>query len=171
MRLILLAALIPASLAMADAVREATRPCRVERLDRAYAACVEHLATQRIVAMEARIGQVLSGLQAAYQPEISALETRYAKAQHRWRRAVGAGCARAFAEDIRGKANCQLAAALQRETQVDASLARAADDLGGALVLDIPVPDAVEVLVPLPGAPNGPGHVVRVPLAVPVTPQ
>ena len=171
MRHLLVAALIPANLAMADPVRETSRPCRVERLDHAYAACVEHLAAQRIAAMEAKIGHVLSGLQAAYQPELTALETRYATAQKNWKAGIERGCADTFTDRPRAMADCRLSAVLAREAQLTESLARAADDLGGARPHDIPVPDAVEVLVPLPGVPNGPGQIVRVPLTVPVTPQ
>ena len=171
MRLILMLFLLISPAALADPVREATRPCRVERLDRAYTACVHHLAQQRVTAMDARIGQVLSGLQAAYQPELTALEARYTTAQRNWIAGVEQGCGQTFRDAPRARADCYLAAALAREAQVDASLARAADDLGGAETLDIPVSDAVEVLVPLPGVPNGPGQIVRVPLTVPVNPQ
>ena len=153
-----------------DAAHEAARPCRVERLDIAFAACVDHLSDQREALMEARIGQVLSSIQAATQPELTALETRYFTSQDLWRDRVGAACPKAFPEAPRARALCRLTAIIEREAQLRLSLARAADDLGGALPHEIPVPDAVEVLVPLPGVPNGPDQTVRVPLTIPVTP-
>ena len=159
-----------ASGALADPVREATRPCRVERMDQTYAACVDLISDGHAMAMEARIGQVLSGLQAPTQPELAALEARYEEAQRLWAARVRQACGDSFASAPRARADCRLAAVLQRRDQVLLSLARAADDLGGSVPFDIPVPDAVEVLVPLPGSPNGPRHRVRVPLTVPASP-
>jgi hypothetical protein len=168
--LFLLVILIPIE-ALADPLRAETRPCRVERQDRAYSNCVDNIAEMKLVGMDEKIGQVLSGLQAPTQAELTALQAQYNRSQKVWLSRVKAACAAAFIEDIRGVADCRLAAVLEREGQVSLSLSRLSDDQGGAVHLNIPVPEAVEVLVPLPASPNGPEQRIRVPLTNPVTPQ
>lgn len=162
--------LLSACASFADTLRETTRPCRIERLDHAYALCVDALSDARELAMHDAVGQTLGSLQATTPEELGELEARYAGAQQAWLRAVEDSCGRSFPDAPRGRAECRLQAVLARAEQIKHSLARAADDLGGRAEYDIPVPDAVEVIVPLPGFPNGPRQRIRVPLVVPVMP-
>ncbi|MEM0987744.1 MAG: hypothetical protein AAGK00_02610 [Pseudomonadota bacterium] len=156
--------------AWADPLRDATRACRIERLDQAYANCVDVLSDRRELLIEAAIGQTLSGLQAATGSELRALADQYRAAQDRWAAAVQMGCGQAFPDRPRARADCRLQATMSRANQVTMSLERAADDLGGPESLGIDIPDAVEVFIPLPGVPNGPAQRIRVPLMVPVSP-
>lgn len=171
MRLLLIALVFVPFEALADSLRSNTRPCRVERFDFAYANCVNDIADRIEIEMAAHIGQVLSSLQAPTQPELAALEMRYTSAQTLWRDTVMSSCNEAFGQNVRARSDCRLAATLDRQSQLAISLARAADDLGGTSEYHIPVPDAVDVFIPLPGSPNGPRQRIRVPLTVPVSPR
>ena len=155
--------------AAAETLERAERPCLPELLRGAQAACLSYLAEERDAAMEARIASTLSGLQAAYPGELRALATRYREAQAAWRIAVAEGCSD---EDIVFEQRCRLAAVLAREEEVAASLARASADFGRPPEPEIPVPEAVEVVIPLelpPGVGTG-DETVSVPLWVPVLP-
>lgn len=153
----------------ADTLERAERPCLAELLRGAVAVCLGYVAEQRDAAMEARIASTLSGLQSAYPGELKELTIRYREAQAAWRVAVEEGCSD---EDAVFAQRCRLAAVLAREAEVAESLARASAELGGPPELAVPVPEEVEVVIPL-GLPPGVGtgdETVSVPLWVPVLP-
>jgi hypothetical protein len=158
-----------AGTAGAETLERAERPCLAELLRGAQAACLGYLADERDAAMEARIASTLSGLQAAYPGELRVLTIRYREAQAAWRVAVEEGCED---DDIVFEQRCRLAAVLARAKDVAESLARASADLGGRPEAEIPVPEAVEIVIPLelpPGVGTG-DETVSVPLWVPVLP-
>jgi hypothetical protein len=164
-------ALLPAG-AGAETLERAERPCQSELLRGAMAACLSYLSDEREGRMEARIASTLSGLQAAYPGELRVLATRYREAQAAWRAAVAEGCEAEYGDDIVLEQRCRLAAVLEREDDVAESLARASADFGGPEETEIPLTEAVEVLIPLelpPGIGRG-DEQVGIPLWVPLLP-
>ncbi len=155
---------------LAEDLRTVTRSCRIERFDEAYANCVDLIADTRELAMDDAIAKTLAGLQAATNPELRALQAQYESSQEAWRQAVAFGCGQAFLDAPRSGADCRIQAVIAREDQLALSLERLAYDLGGPETFDIPVPNEVEILLPLPPGVNGPRRRVRVPLLVPVLP-
>ena len=65
--------LLSACASFADTLPETTRPCRIERLDHAYALCVDALSDARELAMHDAVGQTLGSLQAATPEELGEL--------------------------------------------------------------------------------------------------
>lgn len=148
------------------------RDCRVERLEHALVACLDHVADQIGASMNARIALATSDLQAATGPELIALDQGLKRAQERWRLAVSAACEVSTSEKIE-RALCRLEATKLRKARVEETLAELRSRMGADPLYPIPDPDAVEVLIPLelPPGIGGPDADVRVPLLVPVTPQ
>jgi hypothetical protein len=147
---------------------EGDRPCRLERADRAIAACLGRQAEERETSMEAHIAETLSGLQAARAGELRVLGIRYREAQAAWRDAVRTGCD-ALGDPV-AIAACRLDAAMEREAELDESLARATADLGGAGEAGVYIGREAEVLVPLrlPGPADG--LISDLPILIPLLP-
>ena len=158
-----------------SAARILTRPCRIERLDRAYALlcrcvvrCAGHLAH-----FEDAIGRTLSGLQAATGPELRALEARYAQSQT----ALEAGSCRLGCYHrvpgpaTRPRPSCRLPTATMSlgRFRLTESLALAADDLGKPRDRRHPRPRCGRgSSSPCPASQTARARRIRVPLVVPV---
>lgn len=165
-------ALIVAALMVAQPANAAspTSACRVERLSSAKAACLALVYEQRFLQMEQSIQDLLSRLQAATVPELRALQKQYDGAQTRWYRQVRAACRSRHDEDPVAVETCRLNALKLREERLALSLERAAEDFGAPVEYEVPIPDAIEILIPLPiEIPFG-GE-ARLPLLVPIHPE
>lgn len=144
--------------------------CRVERQAFAKAACLEQIFEQRYLGMVQDIQDLLSRLQAATVPELLALGRQYDGAQARWRDEVAEACRDRHPSDTVGFQYCRLGTVEPREEQLALSLERAAEDFGAPPEYEVPIPDAIEILIPLPvDIPFG-GE-ARLPLVVPLHPQ
>lgn len=150
----------------------AAHDCRAERQVFAKAACLEYAVSQEILAMDGLIVTTTSSLQAATAEELIDFEAGLGRAQKRWDLVASAACRESAGEDAVRFQTCRLAAAKSRRAQLETALADMRAEMGGAPALEVPVPDSVEVLVPLtvPGG-GGPDKEVRVPFYLPVTPQ
>ncbi|MEM7059008.1 MAG: hypothetical protein AAF557_15590 [Pseudomonadota bacterium] len=152
----------------AGPIDDAARPCLVERLDQARAACLGYIADEREAKTEGRIATATVDLQAATAEEIQAFERELEISQKRWRDRVQAECRRYFPGDQVAYQRCRLGEAIARDKVVRTTLDQARVRMG----LDplARVPDEIEVLIPLPDAPAGPDADLRVPLVVPIRP-
>ena len=156
-----------ASLACAGSEPDA---CRVERSPVAKAVCLELIADQQFLKMSQQIDDVLSRLQAASSSELLQLDDQYRTAQLRWSQTVLEACTNRHAGDLVKTQTCRLSATSTRRAQLALSLQRAAEDFGAPAEYNAPIPDAVEVLVPL-SVPLPFGAEARLPLLVPLYPD
>ena len=149
------------------------RECRVERLEHAMTACLDHVTDRVTARMDARIALTTSDLQAATGPELRDLDAGLRRSQASWRLAAESACEVSSGDDRVRRALCRLETANLREDRLEQSLAQLRSQLGADPLYPIPDADAVEVLIPLelPPGIGGPDADVRVPLFVPVTPQ
>lgn len=159
--------LLTASIAFADPVED---DCRVERLPRAHAACLELVFDARFLRMQESISQTMSVLQAATVAELTALGRTYENAQETWVSEVAARCGAEHEADPVAFGYCRLDALYAREDDLKLSLARAAKDLGAPAGYEAPVPGYVELLFPLPARLPYLGR-ARLPLLVPIHPH
>lgn len=169
LNLLVVVSVTPIAPIAAETLERAERNCATELLQRARAACLDYLAEQRELAIEARIASTLAGLQAARPAELRALAIRYRDSQAAWRSAVEEIC---MDEDVLSEQRCRLAAVLARDEEVSESLARAGENLGGPAEPEIFGLDEVDVWIPLelpPGVGTG-DEVIGVPLWVPLLP-
>ncbi len=139
--------LLPICLAIVLTAPAHADPCRVERGNEARSICLAHQTEQRRVSMQARIEQVLSGLQALNGSELRALASRYRVAQAEWAKRVSDICTNRHPARRVEREECRLAATIVRLGDVDASLARASRDFGGPPA--VAVQKEIEILVPL----------------------
>lgn len=161
--------LMPMSAAASD-FDQASYPCRIERLEQALAACLGHIADRRLADIDHALLHATSGLQAATGPEILAFEANLAASQSAWLSQMVSGCTSASETIVEFHA-CRLDQTLTRQQIVDETLEQALADLGAIPAYRVPVPDAVEVLVPLvPPTLAGPDADIRVPLVIPIRP-
>ena len=158
---------LAASIARADPVED---DCRVERLPRAHAACLELVFDTRFLRMQEAISQTVASLQAATAAELTALGSAYGNAQATWTSEVAARCRSEHEDDPVQYEYCRLDALYRREEDLKLSLARAAVDLGAPAGYEVPIPGYVELLIPLPGRLPYPGR-ARLPLLVPIHPH
>ncbi len=148
------------------------RPCRVERLDFAKAACLGYAADVIEARIEAQLVQATAELQGAYASEILEFEDALRRNQLDWRADVQAECRDQTPGTVAFQ-SCRIEAAQAREGQVREALAVLQDRFGTGTDYQIAVPDAVEVLVPLslPPRAGGPDVDVRLPLILPIFPN
>lgn len=158
---------IVASPVRADPVED---DCRVERLPRAHAACLELVFDTGFLRMQESISQTMSVLQAATVAELTALGRTYESAQETWTSEVAARCGSEHEADPVAFGYCRLDALYQREDDLELSLARAANDLGAPAAFEAPIPEYVELLFPLPARLPFLGR-ARLPLLVPIHPH
>ena len=161
------ALMVSASPAQADPVED---DCRVERLTRAKAACLEHVFDSRFLEMQEAISQTVSSLQAATVSELTSLGRTYEAAQSVWKSEVRERCDAEHPDDPVSFEYCRLDAVYQREENLSVSLARAAEDLGAPAGFVAPIPEYVELLLPLPARLPFLGR-ARLPLLVPINPD
>ncbi|MEM1299541.1 MAG: hypothetical protein AAGH68_09705 [Pseudomonadota bacterium] len=149
------------------------RECRVERLEQALSACIDHAAAQIADHMDARIAMATSDLQAATGPELQAFERGLRRSQDAWRLAAASACEVSGRGAPVQEALCGLEAARLRKDRLETTLAELRTRMGADPLYPVPDADAVEVLIPLelPPGVGGPDSDVRVPLVIPVTPQ
>jgi hypothetical protein len=145
-------------------------PCRIERLAQARAACLANISDVQQMAIDRRLAAATSDLQAATGPEIRAFEASLAQSQAAWQEAMLSTCEAAAQTVVEFEA-CRLNELIKRnrivKTTLDASLA----ELGAGPAYRVPIPDSVEVLVPLvPPIVAGPAADLRVPLVLPLQP-
>lgn len=145
-------------------------PCRTERLTFAKSACLELIFDQRLLQMSQQIDDVLSRLQAATATELLQLGRQYLSAQSTWIDDVERACDSRYAGEPVAYQTCRLGALPRREERLTLSLERAAEDFGAPVEYRIPIPDAVEILIPLP-VPLPLGGEARLPLLVPIHPK
>lgn len=158
-------------LAISAGAGPTTDSCRVERLARAKSACLAQVFDQGVLAMAQDISHLVSRLQAATASELIALERQYWRAQANWQRAVDRACRTAHARDRVAFQYCRIGTLAEREAELALSLARAGEDFGAPPDYQVPIPDAVEVLIPLQvPVPLPGGGEVRLPLSVPINP-
>ena len=153
--------------AMAGPQIMAEQACLVERLPQARAACFGALADQINLRIDSRIEASTADLQTASAAEIRAFERELRASQRRWLRQVKEECRLAAPDDKVAFQECRLSTAKARLQTVTETLNTARVQLGAAPLMD--QTDSVEVLIPLPGVPNGPDADIRVPLEIPVT--
>ena len=158
---------IAATSVRADPVED---DCRVERLPRAHAACLELVFDARFLRMQESISQSMSVLQAATVAELTGLARTYESAQKTWTSEVAARCGSEHEADPVAFEYCRLDALYQRENDLELSLARAANDLGAPAGFRAPIPEYVELLFPLPARLPYLGR-ARLPLLVPIHPH
>lgn len=151
--------------ALAGPIEDAARPCLIERLDTARAACLGVIADQWIAKTEGRIAVATIDLQAANAKELKAFERDLEVSQHFWRDRMESACR---SDDPVAYQECRLGSALERDGVVRDVLAEARAKMGLRPVIE--VPSEIEVLIPLPVPPAGPDADVRIPLVVPVQP-
>ena len=144
------------------------RQCRVERLVHARALCLEHVFQQRALRMAQLIQDTLSRLQAATAPELIRLERQYRSAQLNWHKELHGRCSTDHPDESVEFENCRLSGIAGREVQLAESLRRAAHDFGAPPEHRIPIPDEIEILVPLP---NDFGVETRLPLSLSIHPD
>lgn len=143
--------------------------CRVERQAFAKAACLELIYDQAVLRMTQDIADLLSRLQAATVPELMGLQRQYQSAQAQWQQEVAQVCALRHDGDAVLFETCKIAAVQERATQVGLSLQRAAEDFGAPIEYEVPIPEAVEILIPVP-VPIPFGGEARLPLLIPINP-
>lgn len=155
-----------------DPLTAAMRPCVVERLERAAAACIAAIADERLARLEVRLSAMVSEVQGATGAEIRALEATLGETQTRWHDLTEAHCDPLSMDGPVAYETCRLTEVLMREDSVDELYARSVAPLIPVPTPQIRVPDEVEVLVPLdtPATIGGPDATVRLPLSVPVQP-
>lgn len=173
MRILLLTLSLISSTSLALDREMLPRACKIERLEQALVACIEHEAAQLRDRMAARIVGSTADLQAATQPELAAFERGLADVQARWADTTDAECDARHARVPVDAALCRLRAAELRQDQLDASLADLRYRLGANPLAPLPALDDVEILVPLelPDDVGGPEVDARVPFFVPVAPR
>ena len=152
----------------AGPVDDAARPCLIERLTQAKAACLGAIADSLDAKVEARIAGATADMQGAVASEIQSFERQLAISQKRWRDRVQSECRRYFPDDAVSYQTCRLGQVIERDDVVKSTLDTARARMG--LTTTAEIPDEIEVLIPLPDAPAGPDADLRVPLVVPIQP-
>lgn len=144
--------------------------CRVERQDFAKAACLELVFDQEILRMTQDISDLLARLQAATAAELLSLQRQYDSAQAKWQQELRQACSIRHARDAVAFQTCRIGALAARAEQVALSLERAAEDFGAPVEYQVPIPESVEILIPLP-VPIPFGGEARLPLLIPIHPE
>lgn len=142
--------------------------CRVERQEGALAVCLELVFAQRVMKMTEQINTTLAHFQAATSSELRSLQNQYDFAQEIWLERLTENCERLASEDTVALQNCRLESLPQREARLALSLERASADFGAPVLFDIPVPENVEILIPLPVDVLLGGE-ARLPLLIPIS--
>lgn len=166
--LVILLAMLMASFAAAAGPRADS--CRVERQAAAKAACLELVFDQKVLRMTQDISDLLSRLQAATAAELINLQRQYQSSQLQWQRELSQACRVRHKSDSIGFQTCRIGALDGRTEQLALSLERAAEDFGAPVEYEVPIPDAVEILIPLP-VPIPFGGEARLPLMIPIAPE
>ena len=146
--------------------------CRVESIEAAIRACIDHETDQVLERMDAEIVSATANLQAASGSQLRQFEKDLRSNQRNWKLRSDAECAARSRQSKVRQSICRHATALARLETLGQSLRDLQEQGGGSLALGPLDLDNIEVLVPLevPGGPRF-SEELRLPFSIPVSPD